>query len=88
MTDISNELEETLEEHQNTRIALNQAFAKFYNDLTGFLNRLNLNPSLKSFCFMNLDQGAMWAREAISILQFNETFNTQNPIVSEKKPIQ
>lgn len=53
------------------RIALLQSFAQFYTNLTGFLNKLNLHPNLKSYAIQNLDQGAMWAREAISILQFS-----------------
>lgn len=54
-----------IEEADQTREALRQAFEQFYLNLANFLQRLNMNPQVKTFCSMNFDQGAYWAREGI-----------------------
>lgn len=53
------------------REAFELAFNQAYEHIIELLNKLSLAPLLKSHCFMNLDQGAYWAREAIRHMEFN-----------------
>ncbi len=65
MSEIS---QKQIEEANQTREALRIAFEQFYSNLAGFLQRLNIEPTMKSYCAMNFDQGAFWAREGINAM--------------------
>lgn len=68
---------------QQMREAFHQSYIKFYSDMISFLNRLPLNPQIKAYCFMNFDQGSMWAREAIANIQFETS--PVPPVIEEIK---
>ena len=68
-----------------TKLALIQALNNFSGNLISFLNKLNLNPTLKSYCFMNLDQASFWAREAIAHMQLN--FPAEEKTDQETMPV-
>lgn len=87
MSEMTPEQKEILENEKNTRMALQIAFKKIYDEMIFFLHKLNLNPQLKSFCFMNFDQGAMWAQNAIASIQFDRSqiFPTQKSDSVEEK---
>ncbi len=67
---------------QETKMAMLEAFNKFYSDLVGFLHKLPLQDPHRSHSFLNLDQGAYWARNAI----VNAPLNFSKP--EEVAPVQ
>lgn len=68
------------DQNEQTKLALIQALGQFSGNMISFLNKLDLNPTLKSHCFMNLDQATFWAREAIAAMQLN--LSTPNTAVT------
>lgn len=67
---------------QGLRNVSMNAFNKIFDEIINALHNLPLHPNLKSHCFMNLDQGAYWARQAISIM---EIVPKSEPVVEEVK---
>ena len=78
-------------EHQNQqmRAALGQSFEKFYGEIISFLDRLPLHSQLKSHSFMNFDQAAFWARQAIGTLVLDAPAPQQDvpPAPQETDPV-
>lgn len=73
------------QQDQQTRAALQQAFAQFYGNVISFLQKLSFPENIKLYMYQNLDQGAMWAKVGIDALQFN--FQSQAPTApQESKP--
>lgn len=57
---------EQVQEINQTRAALRHGFEQVFSNLASYLQKLNLHPQMKTFCLMNFDQGAFWAREGIA----------------------
>ncbi len=72
------------QQDEQTRAALLQGFSSLYNNLTDYVGRLGMPNNIKLWCIMNLDQGAMWAREGIAAMQFN--FQSQPPATPPVPP--
>lgn len=56
---------------QNTvvlREVTKKVFQSKYVDIINFLNQFDLHPTLKSYAFMNLDQFAFWAKQALDLM--------------------
>lgn len=73
------------DKNEQTKLALIQALSQFSGNMISFLNKLNLNPTLKSHCFMNLDQATFWAREAIVHMELN--LSTQDTAPTESAAV-
>lgn len=58
------------QENQNKKEGTLESFNQLYTVLINYLNNLPLHPLLKQHCFLNLDQGANWARQGISVMAF------------------
>lgn len=58
-----------MSQEQQMKMALLQSYESMLSNLGQFLNKLPLDAKFKDFCFMNLDQSAFWARQAISNME-------------------
>lgn len=81
-----------LSQNDQTKLALIQGFDQLYVNLCSFVNKLTLEPTLRSYAAMNLDQGADWIRKAIQVMQINlpepvapanDVIVTQDDLVAE-----
>lgn len=59
------------QQSQEMRKMMAESFDTLYLNLINFLNKLPLNNALRSHSYMNFDQGAYWAREAMRHMQFD-----------------
>jgi hypothetical protein len=46
-----------------------ETVGQLYSNLITFINRLPLNPQIRGYAFMNLDQGMYWANLGIDHMQ-------------------
>jgi hypothetical protein len=58
-----------MNKEQQLRELFTQGLNAIYTNLVTYINKLNLNPQLKSYAFMNLDQGIYWTQLGINSLQ-------------------
>lgn len=59
-----------------------QGLNAIYTNLITYINKLNLNPQLKAYAFMNLDQGIYWTQLGIKSLQNEEIMAAITPPVN------
>ena len=87
MTNMTPEQAQARFQEQQMKQALIQGFNSLYKGLTDYILKLQTAPHLQSFCLMNLDQGAMWAREAIAAmpLTFQAPANETKPEEEKKE---
>ncbi len=56
---------------EQVRAVLLQSVSEKYQALIEVINKIPLQPEFRANCFLNINQGYLWAKEGISILNFN-----------------
>lgn len=53
--------------------------SKRYTNLIELVNKLNIHPKMKDHAVQNLDQGIMWVRDAIQLMDLTPPAPPSNP---------
>jgi hypothetical protein len=70
----------------NVKALLMQQMNQIYSALTRFVHTMPVDEKLKEFSIMNLDQGIMWAEQAIKKLNFKVEDPATEPTAPPAEP--